>query len=68
MEIVGKVDKGNLLPVYYLFGEDNYLLQSALSTIETATAPLISSEFDRQTFYGDDKSLNDVLDFVSAFP
>jgi DNA polymerase-3 subunit delta len=68
MEIVGKVDKGNLLPVYYLFGEDNYLLQSALSTIETATAPLISSEFDRQTFYGDDKSLSDVLDFASAFP
>jgi DNA polymerase-3 subunit delta len=43
-------------------------LQSALSTIEVASAPLISSDFDRETFYGDNKSLSDVLDFASAFP
>jgi len=68
LNVVEKVDKSNLLPIYYFFGNDYYLLQSALSTIETASAPLISSDFDRETFYGDDKNLNDVLDFASAFP
>jgi DNA polymerase-3 subunit delta len=68
LDIIDKTDKNNLLPVYYFFGDDYYLLQSALSTIEIASAPLISSDFDRETFYGDDKSLSDVLDFASAFP
>lgn len=68
LDVIGKVDKDNLLPVYYLFGEDNYLLQSALTTINVATAPLITSDFDKQTYYGDDNSLNDVLDYAFAFP
>jgi len=68
LDIVDKTDKGNLQPIYYFFGEDYYLLQTALSAIETAAAPLISSDFDRETFYGDEKNLRDVLDFASAFP
>ena len=68
LDVSEKVSNGNLLPIYYFFGEDYYLLQSALSTIENSAAPLISSEFDRETFYGDDKKLSDVLEFASAFP
>ena len=68
LNVIRNVDKVNLLPVYYLFGEDNYLLKSALSTIETAIASYIASEFDRQTFYGEDRSLSDVIDLASAFP
>jgi DNA polymerase-3 subunit delta len=68
LDIIDRTEKGNLRPIYYFFGDDYYLLQSALSTIETASAPLISSDFDRETFYGDDKTLSDVLDFASAFP
>lgn len=68
LNVIEKIDKSNLLPIYYFFGDDYYLLQSALFTIETALAPLISSDFDRETFYGDDKILSDVLDFASAFP
>jgi len=68
LEVVEKIGKGDLLPIYYFFGEDYYLIENALSTIEAASAPLITSEFDRETFYGDDKNLSDVLDFASAFP
>jgi DNA polymerase-3 subunit delta len=68
LDIIDKTDKNSLKPIYYFFGEDYYLLQSALSTIETVSLPLISSDFDRETFYGDDKNLSDVLDFASAFP
>ncbi|UCH65394.1 MAG: DNA polymerase III subunit delta [Ignavibacterium sp.] len=68
LDVIDRTDKSSLLPVYYFFGDDYYLLQNALSAIETASAPLISSDFDRETFYGDDKSLSDVLDFASAFP
>ena len=68
LDIVNKIDRGSLQPIYYFFGEDYYLLQTALSAIETAAAPLILSDFDKETFYGDDKNLRDVLDFASAFP
>jgi DNA polymerase-3 subunit delta len=68
LDIIDKTDKSNLQPIYYFFGDDFYLIQSALSTIETASATLISSDFDRETFYGDDKTLSDVLDFALAFP
>jgi len=68
LDIIPGIQKGNLLPIYYLFGEDYFLLQSTLKTIESAAAPFITSDFDKETFYGDSRSLSEALDFASAFP
>ena len=68
LDIIPGIQKGNLLPIYYLFGEDYFLLQSTLKTIESAAAPFITSDFDKETFYGDSRSLSETLDFASAFP
>ena len=68
LEISKKINKNNLLPVYYFFGEDSFSLNIGLKAVERAVDPFISSDFDKETFYGENKTLSEVLDFASAFP
>jgi len=68
LDIIPAINKGTLKPVYYLFGEDYYLIQTALDSINKALSPFITSDFDKETFYGDKKPLGEVIDFASAFP
>jgi len=68
LDIIPAINKGTLQPVYYFFGEDYYLLQNVLDMISKAVLPLITSDFDKETFYGDKKPLGEVLDFAKAFP
>ena len=68
LEISKKINKNNLLPVYYFFGEDSFSLNIGLKAVEKAVLPFISSDFDKETFYGENKTISEVLDFASAFP
>jgi DNA polymerase-3 subunit delta len=67
-QIINDLKKNKLLPVYFLFGEDSFSIDSAIALIENYLKPLIDSDFDRETFYGEDKNLNGILDFAAAFP
>ncbi len=67
-QAVKNLQQGKLLPVYYLFGEDSYGIQSCLELIENKAKPFLVSDFDKEIFYGDDKSLSEVLDLASTFP
>ena len=68
LDISKKLNKNNLLPVYYFFGEESYSLDIGLKAVEKAVKPFITSDFDKETFYGENKTLSEVLDFASAFP
>jgi DNA polymerase-3 subunit delta len=68
LDISNKVSRNNLLPVYYFFGEESYSLDIGLKAVEKAVQPFISSDFDKETFYGENRTLSEVLDFASAFP
>ena len=68
LDILKKIKKGKLLPLYYLFGEDSYSLDITLAAIEETAKPFILSEFDKETYYGEDKDLLDVLNAASTFP
>ncbi len=68
LEISSELKKGKLKPIYYLFGEDGYSLSNTLKEIEETIKPQISSEFDREVFYGDNSDMTKVLDLASAFP
>jgi DNA polymerase III subunit delta len=59
---------GTLLPIYYLAGEDSFSIDKCLKLIEEKAKPFLTSEFDKEVFYGDDKSLSEILDAASAFP
>ena len=67
-EAVKNLKSGKLFPIYYLFGEDSYSIQNCLELIEEKVKPFLSSGFDKEIFYGDDKSLADVLSSASSFP
>ncbi|MBZ0198740.1 MAG: DNA polymerase III subunit delta [Ignavibacteriaceae bacterium] len=67
-EAVKNIKSGKLLPVYFFFGEDSFGIDDAVKALEEAVKPMIESEFDRETFRGDEKSITEVLDFASAFP
>ena len=68
LEVHKDLKKGKLLPVYYIFGEDSFNIDISLKLINDAINPLIKSEFDKETFYGENKNLSEVLEIVTAFP
>ncbi|HZW37663.1 MAG TPA: DNA polymerase III subunit delta [Ignavibacteriaceae bacterium] len=57
-----------LLPVYFLFGEDSFSIDQAINDILDAAKPYLTSEFDKEIYYGEKNSLNEALDAASAFP
>jgi DNA polymerase-3 subunit delta len=68
LEALKEIKSGKLLPLYYLFGEDAYNLTFTLKSIQEKVEPHLSSEFDKETFYGDSATINQILDLASTFP
>lgn len=68
LEAIGEIKKRKFKPVYYFFGEDSYNLSFALHTLEEAFKPLLSSDFDKEAIYSEDKSINDILGLAATFP
>lgn len=68
LEAITEIKKRKFKPVYYFFGEDSYNLSFALHTLEDSIIPLISSEFDKETVYSEDKSITDILGLAISFP
>lgn len=68
LEAVTGIKKRKFKPVYYFFGEDSYSLDSALHTLEDSFKPLLTSDFDKETIYSEDRSINDILGIATAFP
>ncbi len=68
LEAVAEIKKRKFKPVYYFFGEDSYNLSFTLHTLEDTFNPLLLSEFDKETIYSEDKSINDILGLATSFP
>lgn len=68
LEVIKGVKKKKILPLYYLFGDDTYSLNLASKTIEDAMGAFITSDFDKDVCYSDDRNLQDVLNLARAFP
>jgi DNA polymerase-3 subunit delta len=68
LEAVSEIKKRKFKPIFYFFGEDSYNLSNTLHTLEESFKPLLSSEFDKETIYSEDKSINEILGLASSFP
>ncbi len=68
LEVIPDIKKRKFKPVYYFFGEDSYNLSNTLHTLEESFEPLLTSEFDKETIYSEDRSINEILDIASSFP
>ncbi len=58
----------SLLPVYFLFGEDNYSLNKAVKDIEKFFAKLGVSDFDKESISYKDRNISDIIIAAQAFP
>jgi DNA polymerase-3 subunit delta len=67
-EAVKGIKRGNLLPVYFFFGEDSFSIDTSVSELNAALKPFLTSDFDKETFYADEKPLSEVIDFALVFP
>ncbi len=68
LEAIVEIKKRKFKPVYYFFGEDSYNLTFALHTLEEVFTPLLSSEFDKEIIYSEDRSISDILGLATSFP
>lgn len=68
LEAIPGIKKGNFKPVYYFFGEDSYNLSSTLQKLEESFEPFLSSDFDKETIYSENRSLSEILGLAASFP
>jgi DNA polymerase-3 subunit delta len=68
LEAIKDIKKRKFLPVYYFFGEDSYNLSFTLHTLEETFKTLLTSEFDKETIYSEDRSISDILGLATSFP
>lgn len=68
LEINKELRKGNLLPLYYLCGDDTHTIDVILNNIQKKASAFIVSDFDKESIYGEDKDYIDVLSAAQAFP
>jgi DNA polymerase-3 subunit delta len=68
IEIEKQLKQNKILPIYYLFGEDSYSIDSTLELLEKNIQPFIVSEFDKETLYSEKLSFANVISLASAFP
>jgi DNA polymerase-3 subunit delta len=67
-EIEKQLKQRKILPVYYLFGEDSYSVETTFKEIEKAVTPFITSDFDKEVFYGENQTFANIVGFASTFP
>jgi DNA polymerase-3 subunit delta len=68
LEVKKQLKQQKFLPVYFLFGDDNYLIDKTAKDIEDALTPHIASDFDKQVFYGSTSSINEIIHFSLSYP
>ena len=68
LEVEKQLKQKKILPVYYLFGEDSYSIATTFNTIEKAVNPFITSDFDKEVFYGENQTFAGIVGLASTFP
>lgn len=59
----------NLLPIYYLFGEDQFTIDTAAKTIEKTLSKKVQSDFDRETIDSEkNQKVGSLIDLAYSFP
>ncbi len=67
-EIKKQLKQKKLLPIYFLFGEDEFALKETVDLITKYVSPLVTIEFDKQIFFGNSNTIDEVIGFSLAFP
>lgn len=58
-----------LLPIYFLYGEDDFTITQTIKNISKVIDPLITVDFDRESVnIGKESTIAQVIDLASSFP
>ena len=58
-----------ILPIYFLFGEDEYTISQTIKEISKKVDPLVTVDFDRETIsLSKESSPAQIIDLASSFP
>ncbi|MCS7054165.1 MAG: DNA polymerase III subunit delta [Ignavibacterium sp.] len=70
VDIRSEIKSKKLKPIYFLFGEDLFGINRAVSDIKKIVEAQISSDFDNETFYCSDRDINlsDIVSVAKTFP
>lgn len=68
LEIQSELKSNLIKPIYFLFGEDAFGINLALREIVKKLTPLISSDFDNETFYASSSKLIDIVSISRTYP
>ncbi|MEW6506666.1 MAG: DNA polymerase III subunit delta [Bacteroidota bacterium] len=68
-EIPKFLTKEKLLPIYFLFGEDDYTIDNSIEEIRKKIEPMVRSEFDKEFIsINKNSNLTQILDLAYSFP
>ncbi len=67
-QAIKDITQNSLKQVYFLCGEDNYSIEHCIKLLDEKISLQLSSEFDKEVFYGEDTNMLDIINFASAFP
>lgn len=68
--ILKDIQAGKFVPVYYLHGEESFLIEKLAEALDTEGAVLTASEaaFNREVFYGPETNASQVVNACRSFP
>ncbi len=67
--LISDLSKSDIKPIYFLFGEDHFTINSAIKAIEQKASQFISSDFDKEIIDVDKKeSITNLVDRALTFP
>jgi len=67
-EAVKTFAKDKFLPIYFFYGADTYNIEIISRQLEAAVSPFIGSDFDKETVYGENSSVSEIISLASSFP
>ncbi len=63
------LSEDQILPIYFLFGEDEYTISQIIKEISKKVEPLVTVDFDREVItLGKESSSAQIIDLASSFP
>ena len=67
-KIVSDIKAGNIMPIYFLMGEEPYYIDRIASYIEDNVLKEDEKGFNQMVLYGRDVSVEDIIDNAKRFP
>ena len=67
-QLIRELDQGRLSPIYFLFGEETYLVSQALTILREKVVPAESRPFNYTSYSGATDRMSEALSVARTFP